>query len=274
MNLLLKANFSRLWKDGAFWASMAVMAGVGLFEVAVGVSARRQGISVPLENRYFVLALMPGIVLSAFCSLFVGGEYSGGTIRNKITVGHTRDAVYLASLCTCIAAGGLACLAYIVPMVVLGIPLLGIFQMELGAVVWFTLCVFVMTGSLCAVFTLIAILNQNRAVTAIICITLAYFLLFLGIYLNSRLTELEIIPAREYIENGQILLREAEKNPAYVSGLKRTVYQALYCLPGCQAVQLVAEAENCPWSLPLISALCAIGSTAAGLALFRRKDLK
>ena len=251
MNLLLKANFSRLWKDGAFWASLAVMAGVGLFEVAVGVSARRQGISVPLENRYFVLALMPGIVLSAFCSLFVGGEYSGGTIRNKITVGHTRDAVYLASLCTCIAAGGLACLAYIVPMVVLGIP-----------------------GSLCAVFTLIAILNQNRAVTAIICITLAYFLLFLGIYLNSRLTELEIIPAREYIENGQILLREAEKNPAYVSGLKRTVYQALYCLPGCQAVQLVAEAENCPWSLPLISALCAIGSTAAGLALFRRKDLK
>ena len=274
MNLLLKANFSRLWKDGAFWASLAVMAGVGLFEVAVGVSARRQGISVPLENRYFVLALMPGIVLSAFCSIFVGGEYSGGTIRNKITVGHTRDAVYLASLCTCIAAGGLACLAYIVPMVVLGIPLLGIFQMELGAVVWFTLCVFVMTGSLCAVFTLIAILNQNRAVTAIICITLAYFLLFLGIYLNSRLTELEIIPAREYIENGQILLREAEKNPAYVSGLKRTVFQALYCLPGCQAVQLVAEAENCPWSLPLISALCAIGSTAAGLALFRRKDLK
>ena len=274
MNLLLKANFSRLWKDGAFWASLAVMAGVGLFEVAVGVSARRQGISVPLENRYFVLALMPGIVLSAFCSLFVGGEYSGGTIRNKITVGHTRDAVYLASLCTCIAAGGLACLAYIVPMVVLGIPLLGIFQMELGAVVWFTLCVFVMTGSLCAVFTLIAILNQNRAVTAILCITLAYFLLFLGIYLNSRLTELKIIPAREYIENGQILLREAEKNPAYVSGLKRTVFQALYCLPGCQAVQLVAEAENCPWSLPLISALCAIGSTAAGLALFRRKDLK
>lgn len=274
MNLLLKANFSRLWKDGAFWASLAVMAGVGLFEVAVGVSARRQGISVPLENRYFVLALMPGIVLSAFCSLFVGGEYSGGTIRNKITVGHTRDAVYLASLCTCIAAGGLACLAYIVPMVVLGIPLLGIFQMELGAVVWFTLCVFVMTGSLCAVFTLIAILNQNRAVTAILCITLAYFLLFLGIYLNARLTEPEIIPAQEYIENGQILLREAEKNPAYVSGLKRTVFQALYCLPGCQAVQLVAEAENCPWSLPLISALCAIGSTAAGLALFRRKDLK
>lgn len=177
MNLLLKANFSRLWKDGAFWASLAVMAGVGLFEVAVGVSARRQGISVPLENRYFVLALMPGIVLSAFCSLFVGGEYSGGTIRNKITVGHTRDAVYLASLCTCIAAGGLACLAYIVPMVVLGIPLLGIFQMELGAVVWFTLCVFVMTGSLCAVFTLIAILNQNRAVTAIICITLALSLI-------------------------------------------------------------------------------------------------
>lgn len=274
MNLLLKANFSRLWRSGAFWASLAVMAGVGLFEVAVGVNAQRQGISVPLENRYFVLAFMPGIVLSAFCSLFVGGEYSGGTIRNKIAVGHTRDAVYLASLCTCIAAGVLACAAYIAPVAALGIPLLGMFQMELGAVAWFTLCVFVMTGSLCAIFTLIAILNQNRAVTAVICITLAYFLLFLGIYLNNRLTEPEIIPAQEYIENGKILLREAEKNPAYAGGLKRTVYQVLYSLPGCQAVQLAAEAENCPWDLPLISVLCAIVSTAAGLALFRRKDLK
>lgn len=274
MNLLLKANFSRLWKDGAFWASLAVMAGVGIFEVAVGVNAQRQGISVPLENRYFVLAFMPGIVLAAFCSLFVGGEYSGGSIRNKIAVGHTRGAVYLACLCTCIAAGVLACAAYIAPMVALGIPLLGMFQMELGAVVWFTLCVFVMAGSLCALFTLIAILNQNRAVTTIICIILAYFLLFLGIYLNNRLMEPEIIPAQEYIENGKILLREAEKNPAYVSGLKRTVYQVLYSLPGCQAVQLAAEAENYPRSLPLISVLCTIVSTTAGLALFRRKDLK
>ena len=52
----------------------------------------------------------------------------------------------------------------------------------------------------------------------IICIFLAYILLFLGIYLNSRLTEPEMIPAREYVENGQIFVQEARPNPGYVRG--------------------------------------------------------
>ena len=131
-----------------------------------------------------------------------------------------------------------------------------------------------MTASLCAIFTMAALLNQNKAVVAIICIFLAYFLLFLGIYLNSRLTEQAIIPAQEYIENGQILVREAMPNPSYVQGIKRTIFEVLYNLPGCQAVQLIAAAEACPIRLPLVSLGTAAVSTAAGLVLFRRKDLK
>ena len=274
INLLLRANFFRLWRSASFWTAVSVMFGIGVFELAVGVHARQQGTPVPLDNRYMLFVLMSGVVLSAFCSLFVGAEYSDGAIRNKIAVGHSRANLYLANLATCSVAGVLVCLGYILPMTAAGIPLMGGFTLPPASVLWFTLCAFLMTAALCAIFTMLALLNQNKAVVAVVCISLAYFLLFLGIYFNSRLTEQAVIPAREYIENGQILLREAEKNPAYVSGLKRTVFQALYCLPGCQAVQLVAEAENCPWSLPLISALCAIGSTAAGLALFRRKDLK
>ena len=60
-----------------------------------------------------LFVLMSGVVLSAFCSLFVGAEYSDGTIRNKIAVGHSRAAVYLANLVTCSAAGVLICLGYI-----------------------------------------------------------------------------------------------------------------------------------------------------------------
>ena len=155
-----------------------------------------------------------------------------------------------------------------------GIPLMGGFTLPPASVLWFTLCAFLMTASLCAVFTMAALLNQNKAVVAIVCIFLAYFLLFLGIYLNSRLTEQAVIPAREYIENGQILMREAMPNPAYVQGLKRTIFEALYDLPGCQAVQLIAAAETRPIRLPLVSFCAAAVSTAAGLALFRRKDLK
>lgn len=274
VNLLLRANFSRLWRSASFWVSGLVMFGAGVFELALGVNARRQGLPVSLDNRYMLFVLMSGVVLSAFCSLFVGAEYSDGAIRNKIAAGHSRAAVYLADLAACAAAGVLVCLGYILPMTAAGIPLMGGFELPLPSILWFTLCAFLMTASLCAVFTMTALLNQNKAVVAIICIFLAYFLLFLGIYLNSRLTEQAVIPAREYIENGQILVREAMPNPSYVQGIKRTIFEILYGLPGCQAVQLIALSEACPVRLPLVSLGTAAASTAAGLVVFRRKDLK
>lgn len=272
VNLLLRANFYRLWRSASFWVSVGVMAAAAVFELAISYPHRGQ--SGILDNRYMLFVMMSGIVLSAFCSLFVGAEYSGGTIRNKIAVGHSRAAVYLADLCTCSAAGVLVCLGYILPMAAAGIPLMGGFELPLTSILWFTLCAFLMTASLCAIFTMAALLNQNRAVVAVICISLAYFLLFLGIYLNSRLTEQAIIPAREYIENGQILVREAMPNPSYVQGIKRTIFEILYDLPGCQAVQLIAASEACPMRLPLVSLGVTAASTGAGLLLFRRKDLK
>lgn len=272
VNLLLRANFSRLWRSRAFWVSVLVMAAAAVFELAVSYPLRQQpGI---LDNRYMIFALMSGVVLSAFCALFVGTEYSDGTLRNKLAVGHSRAAVYLANLMVCTAAGVLVCLGYILPMVAAGIPLMGSFTLPASSLLWFTLCAFLMTAALCAVFVMIAMLNQNKAVVAIICIFLAYFLLFLGIYFNSRLTEPAVIPAQEYIENGRILVREAMPNPSYVSGVKRTVYEFFYMLPGCQAVQLLSTAEACPPRLPLVSLCAILASSAAGLALFRRKDLK
>lgn len=274
INLLLKAGFSRLWRSASFWTAAAVMFAVGVFELAVGGQAAGFGVEGVLDNRYVIFVLVSGVVLSAFCALFVGAEYSDGAIRNKLAVGHSRSAVYLSNLAVCSAAGVLACLSYILPITAAGIPLLGPFTMSAASLLWFTLCAFLMTAALCAVFTMIAMLNQNKAMVAVVCISLAYFLLFLGIYLNSRLGEQAVIPAREYIENGQILVQEAMPNPTYVRGVKRTIFQILYDLPGCQAVQLLAAAEERPWRLPAVSLGAILASSAAGLALFRRKDLK
>ena len=238
MRNLLSANLYRLRRSRAFWIAVAVMAGVGLFEVAAGyLSAGSQGVPVSLDSRYLIFALVSGVVLSAFCAVFVGTEHSEGTLRRKIAP-------------------------------------LGFFQMDLAAVARFTVCVFVMNAALCAAFTLVAMLNRSKAASAIICISLAYFLLFLGIYLHSRLAEPEMIPAREYVENGRILLQEARPNPGYVQEPWRSVGAVLYALPGCQAVQLAARAKDAPWQLPLVSLLSAALLTAAGLAAFRRKDLR
>lgn len=275
MNRLLSANLICLRKHKFFWIGMSFMFAAGIFfPVNRYLDMKQCGSVNNLDNGFFGCALFIGILTAVFCSLYTGTEYSDGTMRNKIAVGHSRTAVYLSNLAVCAAAGVLACFGYILPMVVTGVPLLGPFTMSVPSLLWFTLCAFIMTAALCAVFAMIAMLNQNKAAVAVICIFLAYFLLFLGIYFNSRLTEPAIIPAREYIESGQILVREAMPNPAYVQGVKRAIFALLYDLPGCQAVQLVAEAEACPVRLPLLSLGAAAVSTGAGLALFRRKDLK
>ena len=113
MRNLLYANFSRLWRSAAFWVCAGVMFAISIFELAVSYQPRLQGAAGILDNRYMIFALLSGVVLSAFCSLFIGSEYSDGTMRNKIAVGHSRTAVYLSNLAVCATAGILACFGYI-----------------------------------------------------------------------------------------------------------------------------------------------------------------
>lgn len=279
---LLSAGFLRLWRSRSFWVCLAVMAGVGVFEAVAGWRAmmgfRSFGASdamVSLDSRYFIFPFLSGILLSPFCALFVGAEYSDGTIRSKLAVGHTRGTVYLSNLLLCATAGILLCLAYITAVLAVGFPLLGAIHTPLPAVLWYTFCAIVMTSALAALFTMIAMLCQNRAVAAVTCISLAYFLLFLGIYLNARLSEPEIYPEQQYVQDGQIVTEAARPNPNYVRGAKRTVYQFLYDLPGCQTVQLAATiGTETPPRLPLYSLAAVFLSTTAGILLFRKKDLR
>ena len=50
-----------------------------------------------IDNGFFGCALFIGIVMAVFCSLFIGTEYSEGTIRNKIIIGQKRGTVYLSN---------------------------------------------------------------------------------------------------------------------------------------------------------------------------------
>lgn len=258
------------------------MAGVGVFEAVAGwwamMDFRSSGAAdamVSLDSRYFIFPFLSGILLSPFCALFVGAEHSDGTIRSKLAVGHGRGTVYLSNLLLCATAGILLCLSYITAVLAVGFPLLGAMHTPLPAVLWYTFCAIVMTSALAALFTMIAMLCQNKAVTAVTCITLAYFLLFLGIYLNARLSEPEIYPEQQYVQDGQIVTEAARPNPNHVRGVKRMVYQFLYDLPGCQTVQLAATIDTgTPPRLPLYSLAAVFLSTTAGILLFRRKDLK
>lgn len=151
-----------------------------------------------------------------------------GTLRNKCIVGHRRGSIYAANLIVCIAAGAMLCAAYIVPHTGFALMLLGGFEAEAAAILMYTaislatICVFA------SLRVLVAMLCPNKAYTAALCILLAFALLFAGVYITSALNEPEYYQGFSYTENGVTASEEMERNPNYLSGAKRQVYEFMY----------------------------------------------
>ncbi|MDE5577128.1 MAG: ABC transporter permease [Oscillospiraceae bacterium] len=102
MSRLLKANFARLLKNKTFHICMFIMFG---FAVAVLFASSSDESFVALDGLLFVGSFFVGIAIAVFVGIFIGTEYSDGTLRSKLTSGHSRITVYLANLISCTAAG-------------------------------------------------------------------------------------------------------------------------------------------------------------------------
>lgn len=84
MSKLLSAGFIRLRKDKIFWIALIFMFGAGVFfPVMRYIDMQKSGYINNIDNGFFACALFIGVVMAVFCSLFIGTEYSDGTIRNK-----------------------------------------------------------------------------------------------------------------------------------------------------------------------------------------------
>ena len=277
MNRLLSANFARLKKDKAFWLGMALMFVFGIFLVVNGyLVAKKDGYEVPLDNFLFVHMQVIGVLSAVFCSLFVGTEYSDGTIRNKLVIGHNRSAIYFSNFIVCTAAGLLMSLSYTVAVSAVGIPLLGGPRSEMENIFLYSLAAGMMVLAISAVFTLLSMSNQNKAVVAIISVIGIFLLLFAAIDIFSKLNEPEIWDEYVYMDpSGQLVTGAAEPNPNYLRGWKRSAYEFLYdFLPTGQAFQIARMNAKSFWLLPLYSLLVTVASTLGGLFIFHKKDLK
>ena len=126
-----------------------------------------------------------------------------------------------------------------------------------------------------ALFTLIAMLCQNKAHTTAGCILLTFALLFAGVYISSTLEETEYLAAYSYTENGVTVEEPEQKKPYYISGVKRQVYECLLDLtPGGQVIQISEMGAKKPVMLAVYDGLILLLVTGFGLVLFRREDLK
>ena len=279
MTNLLAPNLKRLLKNSAFRITAAVVAVIGLFEIFMMYRDSINEMDTPyLDGGLFSFAALGVFALAAVVPLFVGSEYSDGTIRNKVVVGHHRASVYLSLLLTSLFAETLLILvwtaAYLIP---------GVILMEHAHPLWVYLCLyfamFLELAVFSAIFTLLTMTLGNKAGSAVVCILFALLLVMQGIVVKSMLEEPEFYGPEIIIsDDGEVSYGgEMEPNPNYIpeGSPKRAFYNFLMdFMPGGPALQIAGHTIDNLSKICLYDIGWLVVLTGAGVLMFRRKDLK
>ena len=215
--------------------------------------------TVPLSRVIFLPMSFYGVTVAALVSLFVGEDFSDGFIRNKIIAGRSRFSVFASNLVVC----WLACVTiYLTTILFTTISGSFLFEHDIAPAKFFQ---HLMLGiGMClaygSIYCTITMLCGNKTTAAVLCMGVAFVLLFAGLHTN-------LIMVQPEYKNGTF-------NPSYVDGFFKTVYAVLHDLnPTGQAAQLSTMDIFHPvrfffcdlaWILP----------TGAGVVLFTRKNIQ
>lgn len=264
---LLSANKIRLKKSRMFWIGLLVTVGYCLFLLIMNYIEKVSYIGNSIVQLNYYL-LSPFSVISFVCpifsSIFIGTEYSDGTMRNRLIVGHTRKKIYLANFITVAAVN--VSIALIASMVT---ALLGtmLFGWNIGEPLRFLLYYIsgmMMLIAFAGLFTFIAMAIHNKTtatVTAIIT------------FLISYLAEVEIRRLVFAFYNGEAI---SDMFPGLSNDrVSQPVIEFLYdFIPTGQCLQITGGAVFSPVKLPVYSALFTALTILCGVLLFSRKDIK
>ena len=276
MRKLMSANLSRLWKDKIFRIGMLTILACSIVNMRSGCRQATLDMSefnYTLDHFYFAGMPFIGIFIAAFIGLLLGTEYSDGTMRNKLIVGHTRTNVYLANLITTFIASLMMLAAWFIGGLV-GIPTLGTWQMGISGLMVYIFISILMVAAMCAIFTPICMISTNKAVTAVFCILLCLGIILSGSMFYNALCEPEMFSGVVVTADG-MQIGDPAPNPGYVSGMKRTVYEFMAdFIPTGQSIQMADLAVAHPSRMILCSAFIVIMTTLGGVIIFKHKDLK
>ncbi len=277
MRKLVSAHFSRLRKDRMFWICMGAMFAYAVFYIWSGCRKEQllPGEEHSLSAYYFHFAIPVGLFCALFDSLFLGTEYSDGTIRNKIVAGHTRTEIYLAALLLTFSAGLLLMAAWTAGALITALAS-GTWNMGMGILRLFLylLIAVLEVAVFSALFTWIGMLSENKAVTEMISVLLFLALLLFSSMLYNALSQPETYCGIEMTMDG-MRTSEAMPNPLYVGGFLRSVYACMLdVLPAGQGLQLWLLEVGRPVFMLLSSAFITAAATLGGMASFRRKNIK
>lgn len=278
MSRLIYANMVRMIKSKVFWISEIFLTGYSIFAYAMAaVNVGNLGMATGGWTVYFFNEMLfIHVVMAVLIPFFIGVEYSDGTVRNKISVGHKRTDIYLANVIVCYAAGAVQFFTYsavsaLSALFFVGKPALT----SMGQIPWRVGCSLIMLLVYTALYSLVAMLDSNktRAVVVELLIALIFVILVSQIY--KDLQEQERTDRVVLSETGEMEIEKNIPNSKYVSGTKRVIYEWIdACLPEDQAMYVIDPDAAFSARAPL----CMLGESVvlimAGAYFFQRKDIK
>ena len=276
MRNLTSSNIRRLLKTNYYWIAAVFMVVTALFAFVMHYRDYKLADGSPYF--YSLLTIIAPIVffaIAVFVSLFVGSEFSDGTMRNKIIVGHSRVSVYLSLMLTSVVGGWILAavwsVVYLVPSVIL-------MESENSLIMYgmFYLTLFLLLAAVSAILTCVSILIGNKAVAAVVCLLLAMALMLQGVMVSSWLDEPESYTGMYMDDSGTMQIGEPKPNPNYMpeGSPERKVCEFLNdFMPGGQSIQIMGSLDEmarfCVYDLAWLLVLSTVG-----VLIFRRKDLK
>lgn len=284
MSRLFASTFFRMMKKIVFWILLICMFAYGVYSASNAASEARAGFV--LDGCFFEFAPFMGLAAAIFISLFIGSEYSDGTIRNKLVVGHSRMRIYLANLIVCSIACVLISLAYVAGVIVVGSSKGGELLTETSVVSMCLICSLLVSIAFTSIMTMLALLNTNKAGNVVVSMILALVLLVSGSYTYQRLGEPKMYDHYVSVnELGVPTQVEQLPNPLYIDGTPRAVLEVVNdLLPSGQAMQLAdafdsegianKDIENAPFRWLGYSLLVITLTSCIGIVLFRKKEIR
>lgn len=276
MRNLISAHLLRLRHSACFAGCLTLMAALALMiHAAWQIDAAKTGMPAPLDVTLFAGAPLSLVPIGVCCAMVIGAEYGDHTMRNMLIAGHARADVYLSNLVVCTLAALAMLAAYLIPYLLIGVPLLGWPDAPAAELLAYGLAVAMLAVAAASLFTMAAMLIPSRATGAVVCTVGAFGLLIAGLWLMGMLAQPPTVPHLDMGADGAVEVIATVPNSAYLNGPGRVVAQTLLdLLPGGQALQCYQrQAVNLPW-LPVWSCVVTLVSSGAGLAVFRRQDLQ
>ena len=272
---LLRSNMARLVKSATFWICMATYA---LYPIIVAL-LENSSHSIT-SDKMFALNYgvewfpMQGVFIAILCSIIFSTDFHNGTLKNKIIMGHSRSAIYLANLLSTMIMSLALSLIYILIFFVLGMPILGKFTSSASTIIWYVVNGSLMLMTYSSIITLIVMNSKNSTASVII----SALILTAGALLAYVMNYIASIPPfyldPDLDEFGKVIWHEIP-NPDQPSKTVQAFCRFITdVFPSGQSLQIASGSYAHNWQMALYS-LCLIPATSgAGIAIFKRANIK